>query len=69
MTQAQASAEVPIIKIMKEDSSIRFHVKASVAIDVSALSEARFQKKVRVSTALWRAFRTAHSVSGTPLQP
>jgi polyisoprenoid-binding protein YceI len=33
MTQAQASAEVPIIKIMKEDSSIRFHVKASVAID------------------------------------
>ena len=33
MTQAQAPAEVPIIKITKEDSSIKFHVKASVAID------------------------------------
>jgi polyisoprenoid-binding protein YceI len=33
MTQAQSSAEVPIIEITKEDSSIKFHVKASVAID------------------------------------
>ncbi len=33
MTQAQAPAEVPIIKITKEDSSIKFQVKASVAID------------------------------------
>ena len=33
MTQAQASAEVPVIEITKEGSSIRFHVKASVAID------------------------------------
>jgi polyisoprenoid-binding protein YceI len=33
MTQAQAPAEVPIIEITKEDSSIKFHVKASVAID------------------------------------
>ena len=33
MTQGQAPAEVPIIKITKEDSSIKFHVKASVAID------------------------------------
>ncbi len=31
--QAQAPAGVPIIKIMKEGSSIKFHVKASVAID------------------------------------
>jgi polyisoprenoid-binding protein YceI len=29
----QAPAEVPVIKIMKEGSSINFHVKASVAID------------------------------------
>jgi polyisoprenoid-binding protein YceI len=29
----QAPAEVPVIKIMKEGSSIKFHVKASVAID------------------------------------
>lgn len=33
MTQAQASAEVPVIEITKEGSSIKFHVKASVAID------------------------------------
>src|SRR5260370_33165480 len=33
MTQAQAPAGLPIIKITKEDSSIRFNVKASVAID------------------------------------
>jgi polyisoprenoid-binding protein YceI len=33
MTQAQAPAGVPIIKITKEDSSIKFNVKASVAID------------------------------------
>jgi polyisoprenoid-binding protein YceI len=33
MTQAQASAGVPVIKITKEDSSINFNVKASVAID------------------------------------
>ena len=33
VTQAQASAEVPVIKITKEDSSIKFNVKASVAID------------------------------------
>src|SRR6476646_459881 len=33
ITQAQASAEVPVIEITKEDSSIKFHVKASVAID------------------------------------
>ena len=33
MPQAQAPAGVPIIKITKEDSSIKFHVKASVAID------------------------------------
>jgi polyisoprenoid-binding protein YceI len=32
MTQAQAPAEVPIVKITKEDSSIKFNVKASVAI-------------------------------------
>jgi polyisoprenoid-binding protein YceI len=31
--QAQAPAEIPVIKITKEDSSIKFHVKASVAID------------------------------------
>jgi polyisoprenoid-binding protein YceI len=33
MAQAQASAGVPVIKIIKEDSSIRFNVKASVAIE------------------------------------
>jgi polyisoprenoid-binding protein YceI len=33
MTQAQASAGVPVIKITKEDSSIKFNVKASVAIE------------------------------------
>jgi polyisoprenoid-binding protein YceI len=33
MTQEQASAGVPVIKITKEDSSIKFHVSASVAID------------------------------------
>jgi hypothetical protein len=33
MTQPQAPAGVPVIKITKEDSSIKFHVKASVAID------------------------------------
>jgi polyisoprenoid-binding protein YceI len=33
MTQVQAPAGVPVIKIIKEDSSIKFHVKASVAID------------------------------------
>ena len=33
MTQAQVPAGVPVIKITKEDSSIKFHVKASVAID------------------------------------
>jgi polyisoprenoid-binding protein YceI len=32
MPHAQAP-EVPVIKIMKEDSSIKFHVKAPVAID------------------------------------
>jgi polyisoprenoid-binding protein YceI len=31
--QAQASAGVPLIKITKEDSSIQFNVKASVAIE------------------------------------
>jgi polyisoprenoid-binding protein YceI len=33
MTRGQAPAGVPVIKITKEDSSIKFHVKASVAID------------------------------------
>jgi polyisoprenoid-binding protein YceI len=33
MTQAQAPAEVPVIEITKEASSIKFHVEASVAID------------------------------------
>jgi hypothetical protein len=33
MTQPQAPAGIPVIKITKEDSSIKFHVKASVAID------------------------------------
>jgi hypothetical protein len=33
MTEAQAPDGVPVIKIMKEDSSIRFHVKASVTTD------------------------------------
>jgi polyisoprenoid-binding protein YceI len=33
MTRAQAPAGVPVLKITKEDSSIRFNVKASVAID------------------------------------
>jgi polyisoprenoid-binding protein YceI len=33
MPQAQAPAGVPVIQITKEDSSIKFHVKASVAID------------------------------------
>src|SRR6516162_967446 len=33
MTQAQTPAGVPVIKITKEGSSIKFHVKASVAID------------------------------------
>jgi len=33
MTQAQTSADVPVIKITKEASSIKFNVKASVAID------------------------------------
>jgi hypothetical protein len=32
MTQAQAPAGVPVIEITKEDSSIKFNVKASVAI-------------------------------------
>ena len=33
MPQSQAPDEVPVIKITKEDSSIKFHVKASVAIE------------------------------------
>src|SRR5258705_6995876 len=33
VSRTQAPAGVPIIKITKEDSSIKFHVKASVAID------------------------------------
>ena len=33
MTQAPASPGIPVIKITKEDSSIKFNVKASVAID------------------------------------
>jgi polyisoprenoid-binding protein YceI len=33
MPQSQAPDEVPVIKILKEDSSIKFHVKASVAIE------------------------------------
>jgi polyisoprenoid-binding protein YceI len=33
MTQAQAPAEVPIIKVSKEGSSIKFNVKVSVPID------------------------------------
>jgi len=33
ITRAQASADVPVIKITKEDSSIMFNVKASVAIN------------------------------------
>ena len=33
--QAQAPAEIPVIKIAKEDSSIKFHVKASVAMDAT----------------------------------
>jgi polyisoprenoid-binding protein YceI len=33
MSRAQAPAGVPVIEITKEGSSIRFHVKASVAID------------------------------------
>ncbi len=33
IAQAQASSGVPVFKIMKEDSSIRFNVKASVAIN------------------------------------
>jgi polyisoprenoid-binding protein YceI len=33
MTQEQAPAGVPVIKFTKEDSSIKFHVSASVAID------------------------------------
>jgi polyisoprenoid-binding protein YceI len=33
MTQAPASPGIPVIKITKEDSSIKFHVQASVAID------------------------------------
>jgi polyisoprenoid-binding protein YceI len=33
MTQAPASPGIPVIKITKEDSSIKFHVKSSVAID------------------------------------
>ena len=33
VSRAQATDGVPVIKIMKEDSSIRFSVKASVAID------------------------------------
>jgi len=33
MPQAQVPDGVPVIKIMKEDSSIKFNVKASVAID------------------------------------
>jgi polyisoprenoid-binding protein YceI len=33
MTQEQAPGGVPVIEILKEESSIKFHVKASVAID------------------------------------
>jgi polyisoprenoid-binding protein YceI len=33
VSRAQAPDGVPVIKIMKEDSSIKFNVKASVAID------------------------------------
>jgi polyisoprenoid-binding protein YceI len=33
VSRAQAPDGVPVIKIMKEDSSIKFHVKASVEID------------------------------------
>ena len=33
VSRAQAPAGVPVIKITKEDSSIKFHVRASVAID------------------------------------
>jgi polyisoprenoid-binding protein YceI len=33
MPRVQAPGDIPIIKIVKEDSSIKFHVSASVAID------------------------------------
>ena len=33
VSRAQAPDGVPVIKIMQEDSSIKFHVKASVALD------------------------------------
>lgn len=33
VSRAQAPAEIPVIEITKEGSSIKFHVKASVAID------------------------------------
>lgn len=33
VSRAQAPDGVPVIKILKEDSSVKFHVKASVAID------------------------------------
>ncbi len=33
MTQAQGSGGVPVIKIVKEESSIKFNVKASVALE------------------------------------
>ena len=34
VTPAQAPAEVPVVKITPEDSSIKFGVKASVSIDL-----------------------------------
>ena len=33
MTRAQAPAGVPVIQVTKEGSSVKFHVKASVALD------------------------------------
>jgi polyisoprenoid-binding protein YceI len=33
MTHAQASTGVPVIKVVKEESSIKFNVKASVALE------------------------------------
>ena len=33
MTYAQASTGVPVIKMVKEESSIKFNVKASVALE------------------------------------
>jgi hypothetical protein len=59
MTQAQASAGVPVIKITKEDSSIKFNVKASVAIDGTFDFEG---EAIKVRSATPRTFSCGYNL-------